>query len=96
MQGPICSPARPAPRKPTDASSTPSVDETHVVTITIGFGGQTCEVHEVFRGSEQECRYVSAMIPGCGHDSRTISSALVNCGSIKDWELYVSRLQQML
>lgn len=90
MVGSICTPARPAPRKP----SIESVDETHVVTITLGFGGTVCEVHELFRGSEQECRYISSMIPGCGHDSRSISSALVSCGSIADWEQYVGYIRQ--
>jgi hypothetical protein len=67
--------------------------ETHVVTVGLSFGRQSAlghllidEIHEVFRGSEAECRSLSARITDCSHDRRPLSGMSVACGLIKDWE----------
>lgn len=69
--------------------------ETHVVTISVGYccGG---EVHEVFRGSEDECQHLATRITCCSNDRRVVHSAMITCALISDWEAHKVnvRLQQ--
>lgn len=63
--------------------------ESHVVTITLGFGS-LYEVHELFRGDESECRHLSTAITCCSDDQRPIDSVRVGWGPIEDWEKHLS------
>jgi hypothetical protein len=66
--------------------------ETHVVTIGLEFcDGRhppsfTCEL---FRGEEQECRELCAVIPGASHDTRAIFRSHVRCDTIQCWQDFV-------
>ena len=62
--------------------------ETHVVTLSVGYG-DSGEVHEVFRGSETECRQLATRITGCSNDRHAICSAMIVYGPIEDWEAHV-------
>lgn len=74
------------------------MEETHVVTISLEFrDGRMPPAFscELFRGEEMECRRLAVMIPGCSHDHRPVSAASVRCGTIADWERWVSGAQCM-
>jgi hypothetical protein len=68
--------------------------ETHVVTVSLHFiephavmgEWAFCEVHEVFRGDEKECKAICARMSACSHDSRRVQAVKVTCGTIADWE----------
>jgi hypothetical protein len=72
----------------------PDVDtETHVVTLSICYSYHG-ELHEVFRGSEEECRDLAARITCCSNDRYAICSVAVTCELIKDWEASVGGMLQ--
>lgn len=73
--------------------------ETHVVTVSLQFTEPPqaavmdewafCEVHEVFRGDEKECKDICARMSACSHDSRRLQAVKVTCGTIADWEQFL-------
>ena len=71
------------------------MNETHVITVGLSFGGDDAcpmgcsEIHEVFRGGEAECRQLCARISACSHDRRRLDHSYVTCGPIKEWEAFL-------
>jgi hypothetical protein len=70
--------------------------ETHVVTISVEFhDGRLPPAFscELWRGNEDECRRLVTMISGCSHDHRQVAASAVRCGTIADWEEWVTGAQ---